>query len=127
MTSLVDEATPLKTDAADESTKHAFEALKLNIRPWHRGTIDSFWADYLNQTFVRPLWIVSLFLADEKRSEKATITVVDVACGTGEFVKRLQVIMQQPSGKTTSQAKSSTSTTVLNHALKCCNRRSSRV
>jgi ubiquinone/menaquinone biosynthesis C-methylase UbiE len=93
-----DEAKPLITTGAitDNNTNHhTLEALQAEysaMASWY----DSFWADYLNKTFVRPLQLVSLALAEKMRStddnqkETTTIVVVDVACGTGEFLKRLQ-------------------------------------
>ena len=76
----------------------AFEALQFEyaaMAAWY----DSFWSDYLNKTFQLPLQILmtrarscssiedSVEEAGIKQRDSA-VTVVDIACGTGEFVKR---------------------------------------
>ncbi|CAB9509410.1 biosynthesis C-methyltransferase UbiE (Partial), partial [Seminavis robusta] len=99
MTTNDSEAMELK---ADDNNEVALEALQVEysaMASWY----DSFWADYLNKTFVWPLRLVSSFILDRTRKQqendesnsKKPITVVDVACGTGEFVKRLQSLQEE--------------------------------
>lgn len=64
----------------------AYEALQFeyaDMASWY----DSFWADYLNKTFQLPLQLLTTAIQRDQK-EEAEVVVVDVACGTGEFVKR---------------------------------------
>jgi ubiquinone/menaquinone biosynthesis C-methylase UbiE len=62
-----------------------YDALQVEYRAmasWY----DSFWGDYLTQTFPLPLRLVRMGIWEKQTA----VVVVDVGCGTGEFLRRLQ-------------------------------------
>jgi ubiquinone/menaquinone biosynthesis C-methylase UbiE len=76
---------PSHTSADNHHSHEVYEALEFEYRAmasWY----DSFWADYLSQTFTLPLRLVQMGIWQKQN----TVVVVDVGCGTGEFLRRLQ-------------------------------------
>jgi ubiquinone/menaquinone biosynthesis C-methylase UbiE len=75
-----------------------FEALEDEYRgmaSWY----DNFWADYLVETFQKPLGLVTTTLQSRKNtrnsitrgsSHQQSLVVADIGCGTGEFLKRVE-------------------------------------
>jgi ubiquinone/menaquinone biosynthesis C-methylase UbiE len=97
-----------------------FTALQEEYRtmaPWY----DWFWGSYLDKTFEKPLNVVQHSITGRKSTRynddgdaKSTTftTVVDVGCGTGEFLKRLEQQQQEQDHdrNTNNEVKNSAST-----------------
>lgn len=67
-----------------------YEALQVEyhaMASWY----DSFWADYLTQTFPLPLRLVRMGIWQTE----GPVVVVDVGCGTGEFLRKLQDSLEE--------------------------------
>lgn len=75
--------------ATTENHHGVHEALRVEYRAmasWY----DSFWADYLTQTFPLPLRLVRMgSITACQIKQQDSVQLVDVGCGTGEFLRRL--------------------------------------
>jgi len=79
-----DGADNLRPLTRTESGAHrALEIEYHEMAPWY----DGFWMDYLDKTFPKPLALLRASVAKTTTSS-SPLTVVDVGCGTGLFLKR---------------------------------------
>lgn len=83
-------------DQDDDSSNNigVYEALQAEYRDM-AGWYDSFWRDYLTKTFQLPLRLVRTAILNQQErnlrrgANSDVLVVVDIACGTGEFLKRV--------------------------------------
>lgn len=87
------EVRPLGTasDDDDDSGKRVYKALQVEYDEMAHG-YDNFWGAYLEETLKKPLALLCTFVEQQSSkkqfSSSSRLTVVDIACGTGVFLKR---------------------------------------
>jgi ubiquinone/menaquinone biosynthesis C-methylase UbiE len=83
----IEEQESLQDEENSESSLRIHEALKIEYRDMARW-YDHFWGDYLNKTLELPM---KLIRETKQKLQKGRneLKIVDVGCGTGEFLKRL--------------------------------------
>jgi ubiquinone/menaquinone biosynthesis C-methylase UbiE len=74
-------------ERAENSSHEIHEALRVEYRDmaaWY----DHFWSDYLNKTLELPMALIRESM-QKLRMSRRELKIMDVGCGTGEFLKRL--------------------------------------